>query len=138
MENTQYIVVKEANREELIDLYKDAGWWLPENDEDPSFVDRIVEKSFCFVIAVFENKIIGMGRSISDGISDAYIQDVVVLNKYRGKGIGGKIIDTIVDYLKSQKISWIGLIGEPGTQSFYEKHRFELMKNYIPMLFKDK
>ena len=30
-----------------------------------------------------------MGRAISDGCSDAYIQDVVVYSEFRGQGIGG-------------------------------------------------
>jgi spermidine synthase len=76
---------------------------------------------------------IGMGRAISDGISDAYIQDVVVLKSWRKKGIGGEIIKEIVKRLKESEIDWIALIGEPGTEKFYSGLGFKKMQSYIPM-----
>jgi len=56
---------------------------------------------------------IGMGRSLSDLTSDAYIQDVVVLQAYRGRGIGKKIIEKLITGLKDHGVDWIGLIGDP-------------------------
>ena len=132
-------IVKSADIEQLIALYKDAGWWKEENDgTDPSFIQKIIEGSFCFAIAVIEDKIIGMGRSISDGVSDAYIQDVVVLRDFRGQGIGVKIMDEIIKFLKSKNITWIGLIAEPNAVSFYDRYGFSRMENYVPFLLKEK
>lgn len=139
MNEINYQIVKEADREQLIILYKDAGWWTEENDGvDPTFIDKIIKGSFCFVTASIEGKIIGMGRCISDGVSDAYIQDVVVLSALRGKGIGKGIIQTMLNYLKDQGLSWIGLISEPGAEKFYESLNFEEMKNYTPYIWKGK
>ena len=131
-------IVKTADISQLIALYKDAGWWKEENDGvDPNFIQKIIEGSFCFAIALKDDKIIGMGRSISDGVSDAYIQDVVVLNELRGKGIGVMIMDEIVKYLKSKNISWIGLIAEPGAVSFYDRYGFSRMELYVPFILRD-
>jgi aralkylamine N-acetyltransferase len=129
-------VIKEADVNELIALYRGAGWWKEETD-DVSFLPELVKNSLCFVGAFHEGKLIGMGRSIGDGISDAYIQDVTVLPEYRKRGIGGRITNTIVAFLQANGLKWIGLIGEPGTQSFYERLGFRLMKDYIPMMKKD-
>jgi len=132
-----YEIVKKADREQLIELYKDAGWWKPENDDtDPYFVDKIVNGSFCFVIAKDGDRIIGMGRAISDGVSDAYIQDVVTLSSHRGKGIGKGLIRTMLTYLSGKGLSWVGLISEPGAEHFYESLNFEKMDNYTPYLWK--
>ncbi len=137
MEKIEYKVVRKANRDQLIMLYKDAGWWSEENDEaDPAFVDKIIEGSFCFVIALSGEQIIGMGRSISDGVSDAYIQDVVVHSSLRGQGIGKGIINTILSFLSDKGLSWIGLISEPGAEHFYESLNFEVMQNFTPYLWK--
>jgi len=137
MNEIVYEIIKKTNRDDLIELYKDAGWWQPENDEaDPAFIDKIIEGSFCFVIAKLNNKIIGMGRAISDGVSDAYIQDVVVLTDFRSKGIGKGIINTMLDFLTKKGITWIGLISEPGAEKFYDSLNFKVMESYTPYLWK--
>jgi spermidine synthase len=79
---------------------------------------------------------IGMGRVLSDGISDAYIQDVTVLPGYRGRGIGGRIIAHLLQKLQAERIEWIGLIGEPGTRDFYENLGFKKMEGFEPFLYK--
>ena len=132
-----YKLLKEANLEEVFNLYRLAGWWN-ENDDRIGFLADLIRETFLFVGAFDEGKLIGMGRSISDGVSDAYIQDVTVLPEYRRQGIGGQIIQILVQNLKQRDINWIGLIGEPGTQHFYEELGFSLMKDYIPMMYKGK
>ncbi len=134
--NIQIRIIEKANIVDLVALYKDATWWDKEDSTD--YLDKMVTNSFCFVGAFDNEQMIGMGRAISDGYSDAYIQDIIVLKKYRKHGIGNKIVKLIVDFLKESKISWIGLIGEPGTESFYEKLNFKKMENYIPMKYDDK
>ncbi len=80
---------------------------------------------------------IGMGRALSDLSSDAYIQDVVVLRDYRGRGIGRQIIRTLITCLKEHGVDWIGLIGEPGTHRFYESLGFGPMTGHTPYRLKD-
>lgn len=126
-------LIKKVNKDEFIELYRDAGWWSDEYI-DTSFIDHIVADSFLFA-GVFdeEGNLIGIARALSDGCSDAYIQDVVVLSKHRKQGIGKAVINFLIKELKKYHIDWIGLIGEPGTQSFYESLGFKEMKNHIPM-----
>ena len=135
-DKVQIKIVKEANVDQLVTIYKDAGWWVELNDSvDPSFILKIIQGSFCFAIAEYKGEIIGMGRSISDGVSDAYIQDVAVLSKYRSKGVGVLIMDAIINFLKSNGISWIGLVSEPKAISFYTRYGFTKMKDYQPYIY---
>jgi spermidine synthase len=136
--NIEYSIVKRADRDQIIDLYKQAGWWTNDDDCDTSFVDKIIEKTFLFAVASDKGVIIGMGRAISDGISDAYIQDVTVDRNYRKKGIGSGIILLLVKTLKQKGIGWIGLISEPGAENFYNELGFEVMKGHTPYIFKGK
>jgi len=78
-----------------------------------------------------------MGRIISDGVSDAYIQDLVILQKYRGQGIGKKLVGVLLKHCLSHGITWIGLIAEPGQDEFYLPLGFKTMKNYVPMKFEE-
>jgi len=128
--------IKAASMEELIQLYKEAGWWQPSYDSDPEFLNYIVKDSAIFVGAFLDKKLIGMGRALSDLASDAYIQDIAVLKEFRGNGIGKKIIQTIVEKLKENNVDWIGLVAQPGTSSFYKKLGFEILKEHVPLKYK--
>ena len=79
---------------------------------------------------------VGMGRVISDGVSDGYIQDLVVLPEYRKTGIGARIVSILVKKCIESGISWIGLIAEPGTENFYLPFGFHPMEGYIPLIFR--
>lgn len=130
-------IVKEADPAEVLALYRHPGWW--QTDENPQYLETvlgIMANSFCFVTARLNGKLIGMGRAISDGVSDAYIQDVVVYSEFRGQGIGAKIVAKLVEFLRSNDIQWIGLISEPGHEDFYERLGFARMPDYTPMLLK--
>ena len=76
-----------------------------------------------------------MGRVISDGISDAYIQDLVVLSECRSMGAGKMILARLVEECKSRNITWIGLIAQPGKEDFYRTQGFAPMPGHLPMLF---
>ena len=134
MTKIKIIIAKQnLNFSEICDIYSKMGWVEKDEIFNKQTVEKIVKKSFCFACAFDGKKIIGIGRAISDGTSDAYIQDVAVLNEYRNQGIGKQIIIKILDYLIRKKIGWIGLIAEPGSSGFYEKLGFKTMKNHIPM-----
>lgn len=124
-------IIRRASEEEVERLYRHAEWW--QEDWEKSFIAPMIEGSFLFAGAFFENRLIGMGRVLSDGASDAYIQDVTVLREFRGQGIGSQIISFLVKELRRRDIDWIGLIGEPGTKAFYQRLGFQEMKNFIPM-----
>lgn len=125
--------VKRANKKllsEMIDLYKDAGWW---HDYDPSYLPSMIKNSFCVVGAFSDGRLVGMGRSISDGHSDAYLQDIVVLKTFRKLGIGSMIVSYIKEQLIKNDIDWIGSVAAPGSEEFYKKLGFKRMKDFVPM-----
>jgi ribosomal protein S18 acetylase RimI-like enzyme len=128
-------IVDSWSESEIIKLYKAGGWW--KNSYDPSGIKYLIKGSFAFVVAVEKTtkKTIGMGRLISDGVSDAYIQDTVVLPEYRRMGIGGMIVKTLLDYCLSKGILWIGLIAEPNQDIFYSTLGFKVMEKYVPMKY---
>lgn len=78
---------------------------------------------------------IGMGRVLSDGVSDGYIQDLVVLPGYRKSGIGRMITSALLAACRAKGLSWIGLIAEPGSERFYLPLGFRRMRGYIPLLY---
>ncbi len=134
--NVKIKVVEYWNENQIVNLYKSADWW--KECYDPSEINNLINGSFAFVIAVDNKtkKAIGMGRIISDGVSDAYIQDLVVLKQYRKLGIGRKIAKFLLKICKENNLSWVGLISEPNQDIFYEKVGFKKMKNHTPMRYR--
>ncbi|TAM49970.1 MAG: N-acetyltransferase [Acidobacteria bacterium] len=133
-----YEVVDSAPTDAIVELYRAGRWWR----EDPSWraaIPQMIHGSFCFLLAREPGgRIVGMGRVISDGASDAYIQDIVVLEGCRGRGIGRELVRRLTERCLEAGISWIGLVAEPGTQAFYEPLGFRALVGYLPMLHGDR
>ncbi len=135
MREVEYEIVSSAPAEEIVELYKAGNWWQ-ENPEARAVIPGMIAGSLCFMVArSLEGRIVGMARVISDGSSDAYIQDVVVLKSHRGLGIGRELIKRLTQFCVARKIAWIGLIAEPGTQDFYKDLGYGPLVGYQPMLY---
>ena len=128
VEYRELSVISPEMTEEMTELYRQAGWLAPE--ESGAFIPRAMAGS-TVALGVFDgSRLIGMGRAVSDGVSDAYIQDNAVSPDYRKRGIGGEIVRHIVAALRARGIDWIGLVGEPGTEHFYEELGFTRKPGY--------
>ena len=120
MENSLRLeVVTSVRPEAVVDLYMDAGWWEEGWSED--VIPAMVANSFRFVALFDGSELVGMGRALSDGVS--------------GQGWGKKIVSRLVKELRAVGIDWIGLVGAPGTQAFYEKLGFSEMPQFVPMKY---
>ena len=145
MEGIMIELVNDWPKDQIIELYKSGGWW--QEHYDPAGLDALIKGSFAFVVAVdsasgssttgcsSSGKAAGMGRAISDGVSDAWLQDIVVLDAYRGKGIGRAIIKFLLEHCQSKGLTWIGLVAEPGTMDFYKPLGFDELPGE-PMVYK--
>ena len=118
---------------QILSLYKQEGWWI-ESRDDVDLLKRIVAGSHCFLIVEDGNMVVGMGRAISDGTSDAYIQDVAVEVNYRGRGIGTEVVKRLLKRLNQDGVNWVGLIAERGSHPFYERLGFGIMPDSTPMV----
>ena len=138
MDNIEVKIVKKWDSPQIVALYKAGNWW--KEYYSPDGLPSLISNSFAFAVAIdtTNNTAIGMGRVISDGVSDAYIQDVVVIKEYRRHDIGKAIIDLLINQCQNHGIEWIGLIAEPGSIEFYTSLHFEPMKDHVPMLLKTK
>lgn len=128
-------VPTEMQIEQITDLYRAQGWWEKgEEGREGQLIARLIDGSHCFAIATDGRSILGMGRAISDGVSDAYIQDLTVRQDVRNTGIGRRILQALLRRLHEDGIPWIGLIAEPGSFNLYYKAGFREMRNSTPML----
>jgi spermidine synthase len=123
-----------AQIDQIIVLYRQAGWWDANAPDDHKLVEKIIHGSHCFVIASQDDEIVGIGRAISDRASDGYLQDVTVKDVYRNKGLGSRIIAMLVERLRRDGIDWIGLIAEKHSAHLYRKFGFRRMADATPLI----
>ena len=118
---------------QLAELYRSAGWMSP--GDTPESLQKNLEGSYAWCTAWDGDILIGFMRAISDGVSDAYMLDLIVRPDYRKHGAGRQILHTLADYLKTQGIEWIVCIGVPGSETFYGKTDVKIMDGFTPYRF---
>ncbi|MBU3573474.1 GNAT family N-acetyltransferase [Priestia aryabhattai] len=104
------------------DIYHSVGW----KNHDEEKIKKVFQSSNVVAIAYDENKIVGFGRALSDGVFNAAIYDVVIDKEYQNKGIGQKIIENLLAPLND--ISCVHLVSTAGNEEFYKKAGFRKMK----------
>tara|TARA_Y100000589_G_scaffold329379_2_gene375713 strand:+ start:825 stop:1283 length:459 start_codon:yes stop_codon:yes gene_type:complete len=81
-----------------------------------------------------EEKLVGVGRALADGMDCSYICDVAVHPEYQGLKLGKQIIEKLIADSKDHKK--IILYANPGKEGFYAKLGFHPM-NTAMAIFKD-
>ncbi|WP_324171638.1 GNAT family N-acetyltransferase [Sulfurimonas sp.] len=120
-----------VNWSELSNLYKIA----PLGNKKPSDLKIAFSNSMfkCFVYA--DKTLIGVGRTLADGVDCSYICDVSIHPDYQGKGIGKDIVNKLIEFSKGH--NKIILYSNPGKEEFYSKLGFDRM-NTAMAIFKNK
>lgn len=110
--------------EEFNYLYDAVGWG--------SYEEKVSEKALAntmYSVSVYDDdKIIGYGRIIGDGICFLYIHDVMVIPKYQNKKIGSQIMNKLLEKVNQIKIEnpyvRVYLGASKGKEKFYERFGF--------------
>jgi len=121
---------KNVDFHELSNLYKIA----PLGNKKAEDLKVVFSNSLykCFVYA--EEKLIGVGRALADGVDCSYICDVAIHPEYQGQGIGKSIVSKLVEF--SNGYNKIILYSYPGKEDFYRKLGFAKM-NTAMAIFKN-
>lgn len=108
--------------EAMADLRESVGW----NRMEKEYGNPLMT-SF-FHIAVYDgDQLVGFVDSVSNGVTDAYIQDLIVRPDYQGKGIGTDLMKKMIANLKEKHIYIISVIYEESLKPFYDRFGFNTM-----------
>ena len=106
----------------LSDLRESVGW----NRMESKYSNPLMTSYYH--IAVYEgDKLVGYIDSVSNGVTDAYIQDLMVHPDYQGKGLGTKLMNKMITYLKENRIYIISVVFEESLKPFYARFGFSSM-----------
>lgn len=120
--------------EEVVDqaaqLYKLAGL----GERKPENLRKAFAESYEVVFCMNENRLIGVGRVISDGIYYASIFDVAIDPEFQGQGLGRKIMERLMATVPNCNIH---LTSTFGNEEFYQKLGFRRHKTAMAKYEKD-
>jgi len=117
-----YVVNAPTSVKQIADLREAVGWNRME-----SFYESEHMNSY-FHISVYDcEKLIGYIDTVSNGVTDAYIQDLMVHPEYQCKGIGTELMNRTIAYLKERKIYMISVVFEERLLPLYKRFGFNLM-----------
>lgn len=112
------------NKEEFYQLYETTGW----NAEGTYSKDELFKaiSNSWYLISVYNNeKLIGFGRIISDGVYQTFIGDMIVHPDYQKRGIGRNVLNLLLEKCKASGIKWVQLSCAKGKTDFYKKLGFQ-------------
>lgn len=116
----EYQTNPSASPESIAALRRSVGWGGMEAElRNPALRDYLT-------IACYDgDELVGFLDVVSNGVTDAYIQDVMVRPDYQGRGIGTELMNRAMERLKNDRIYMISVIyGEESLRSFYERFGF--------------
>ncbi|MFQ6039663.1 MAG: GNAT family N-acetyltransferase [Candidatus Poribacteria bacterium] len=121
--NINYSFERPLAPQDVQRLLKQTNW---ADERDIPGIETMMENSFLTIGAWDDDRLIGFARVLSDGVYRALIDDVVVDELYRGKGIGTEIIKHLLSRLG--QVEEIFLRTEKEMVSFYERLGFTLSR----------
>ncbi|MCE5637878.1 GNAT family N-acetyltransferase [Staphylococcus pseudintermedius] len=102
--------------------YHSVGWMNHNKDN----IRSILKNSTHVVFALHNDKVIGVGRALYDGVFNAAIYDVIVRPEYQNLKIGSRIVNDLLEQIGD--VSCIHLISTSGKLDFYRKLGFSKLK----------
>ncbi|MDF2885773.1 MAG: family acetyltransferase [Lacrimispora sp.] len=107
-------------------LRTSVGWSvLPEQQ-----IEMALKNSLITITVRDQEQVVGMCRLVGDGCYICYVQDLVILPEYQGRGIGKSMIERVVSYVNQQGFPGtnitLGLFSAMGKEEFYQKQGFHI------------
>ena len=116
------------NQEEIVELYKKNNW---SSAKQPELLFNAINNSHNFVTARHNNKLIGLGNSISDGYLVVYFPHLLIHPQFQGKGVGKMIMNKLLQHYTNFHMKI--LTADIDAVSFYKKIGFEKAGKTKPM-----
>lgn len=92
MEIREYRTYHEA---EILRLYASVGWTA--YTDHPDVLRKGFESSMLTLAAYEENQLMGIIRTVGDGYTVVFVQDILVFPEYQRRGIGTSLLQAVLD-----------------------------------------
>jgi len=120
--NIEYKINPDITSSEFIDILNRSGLAERRPIDDEQCIKGMLQNADLTIVAINNNKIIGIARSITDFHYCCYLSDLAVDKEYQKDGIGKKLIDLTQKQL-NEKCKII-LLSAPNATEYYPKIGF--------------
>ncbi|MFT3944730.1 MAG: GNAT family N-acetyltransferase [Ancrocorticia sp.] len=107
---------------ELVALYNSVGWTA--YSKDPARLAAAVRASLAVVVARDGGEVVGLARVVGDGLTIAYVQDILVAPTHRRRGIGRELFTRVLEPFADVRQKVLMTDGEPAQRAFYKAMGF--------------
>lgn len=135
MPHDEYQVVERVpSVEEYLALREAVGW----GRLDERMTAQGLANALFTVCVLYEGDVIGCGRVIGDGGLYFYLQDIIILPRYQGNGLGKRLMGAIMAYVDAHALpgAFIGLMAAQGVSDFYTPFGFAVRPPERPGMFR--
>lgn len=126
---TEYTISTDKDKLDLLvihDFLSNRSYWAKNRSYET--VVSSVENSLCFGMYNESDTMIGFARVVSDCAVFAYIMDVFILEEYRNKGLGKKLMDGIMKHPDLQGLQRI-MLATTDAHEMYRKFGFKMTES---------
>jgi len=86
-------------------------------------MERSIANSLCFGV-YHQGRQVGFARVVTDYATTAYVGDVFIIEPYRGRGLGGRLVKTIIDHPELEGLR-LWFLGTKDAHELYRKYGFK-------------
>ncbi|MGG0154188.1 GNAT family N-acetyltransferase [Bacillus mycoides] len=97
-----YTIESPKDFNELLTMYESLGWNSLELSVNE--LEQMCKQSWYAIYVFDDQKLVGMGRVISDGVITGIICGVCVLPEYQSKGIGKEIVERLIRHCAKKRV----------------------------------
>ena len=85
-----------------------------------------LQNTYSTFSAWVDKKCIGYVNSISDGVSDALINNLIISPEYQNKKVGSSLLKFLIKELRKDGVKFFNVVFEPRLEKFYKKCGFRI------------
>ena len=119
MEIKEYLTYNEP---EILALYTAVGWTA--YTDHPEVLKKGFENSLLTLAAYEGEKLLGIIRTVGDGHTILYVQDILVLPEHQRKGIGSALLQAVLNRYSHVRQIMLATDNTPKTVAFYKSMGF--------------
>lgn len=124
MKEDEYAISTDKKRLDLAmihDFLANQSYWS--KDIPFEVMKKSIENSLCFGV-YHQDRQVGFARVVTDYATTAYVGDVFILEPYRSRGLGKRLVKAIVDHPELEGLR-LWFLGTKDAHDLYRKYGFK-------------
>ena len=116
---------KQYIEQEILHLYASVGWIA--YTDHPELLRKGFENSMLTLAAYEDDQLLGIIRTVGDGHTIVFVQDILVFPEHQRKGVGAALLQALLDRYSHVRQIELATDNTPKTIAFYKSMGFREM-----------